>query len=77
MILALIVVSITTAYIVGSAISVLYLARRDMAQNNHEEGVSVLKPLCGADDDLECNLRAFFEQDHQRFELVFMATRRT
>ena len=49
----------------------LYLARRDMAQNNHEEGVSVLKPLCGADDDLECNLRAFFEQDHQRFELVF------
>lgn len=33
--------------------------------------VSVLKPLCGVDADLDANLRTFFEQDHPRFELVF------
>lgn len=33
--------------------------------------VSVLKPLCGADDALEANLRTFFEQDFGDFELVF------
>lgn len=33
--------------------------------------VSVLKPLCGVDDALEENLRTFFEQDHEVFELVF------
>ncbi len=33
--------------------------------------VTVLKPLCGVDADLEANLRTFFEQDHPRFELVF------
>lgn len=33
--------------------------------------VSVLKPLRGVDEHLERNLRAFFEQDHPCFELVF------
>ena len=33
--------------------------------------VSVLKPLCGADDDLEANLETFFRQDHRPLELVF------
>jgi ceramide glucosyltransferase len=33
--------------------------------------VSVLKPLCGADDSLEANLRTFFEQSHDHYELVF------
>ena len=33
--------------------------------------VSVLKPLCGNDAELERNLESFFEQDHPQLELVF------
>ncbi len=33
--------------------------------------VSVLKPLAGLDDGLEDNLRTFFEQRFERFELLF------
>jgi len=33
--------------------------------------VTVLKPLCGADDRLEDNLATFFVQSHPRYELVF------
>lgn len=34
-------------------------------------GVTVLKPLCGADPGLAANLETFFTQDHPRYELVF------
>lgn len=37
--------------------------------------VSILKPLCGADANLETNLASFFTQDHACFELVFGVTR--
>jgi ceramide glucosyltransferase len=33
--------------------------------------ISILKPLAGADAALESNLRTFFEQDYQAFELLF------
>lgn len=34
------------------------------------EGISVLKPLCGVDDDLEANLERFAMMDCSRFELL-------
>jgi ceramide glucosyltransferase len=33
--------------------------------------VSILKPLHGLDEDLEQNLRTFFEQDYPAFEILF------
>ncbi len=33
--------------------------------------VSVMKPLCGVDPDLEGNLDTFFHQDHPSYELIF------
>jgi len=36
-------------------------------------GVTILKPLCGVDEDLERNLASFFALDHQPLQLVFGA----
>lgn len=36
-------------------------------------GLTVLKPLCGADEELEPNLRSFLAADHEPLQLVFGA----
>jgi ceramide glucosyltransferase len=41
------------------------------ASRESRQPVTVLKPLCGADDDLERNLETFFVQTHPHYELVF------
>src|SRR5215475_4876273 len=33
--------------------------------------ISLLKPLCGADPELERNLESFFQQDYPSFEILF------
>jgi ceramide glucosyltransferase len=45
------------------------------APASQPEPVSVLKPLDGLDDGLEQNLRTFFEQDYEYFEILFAARR--
>ena len=47
-----------------------YLSRK-IARPETLAPISVLKPLAGADEGLEANLRSFFEQDHPEFELLF------
>lgn len=52
-------------------LSVFWLVGRKRSEPlHHHWGVSVLKPLKGADLELEQNLRTMFEQDWPRMELV-------
>ena len=64
-----------TTFAVLLSIASLYRAtaprRRRLAPDAAALPVSVLKPLCGADDALEDNLATFFRQDWPHYELVF------
>ena len=70
-----ILLTICTAFTLLSIISVLWIRRKSRRPSNCAGGdlvpVSVLKPLCGADDSLEESLRTFFQQDYSDFELIF------
>src|SRR5512136_521693 len=39
--------------------------------------LSLLKPLCGLEPDLENNLASFFEQDYPEYEILFAAREET
>ncbi|HEV8247208.1 MAG TPA: glycosyltransferase, partial [Polyangiaceae bacterium] len=66
--------ALCTAWIAAGWVATLSATRRKTALPTHAPPVSVLKPLCGAEPDLERNLESLYRQDYPRFELVFGAT---
>ncbi len=44
---------------------------KPILRSTHEPKISLLKPLCGSDDELEENLKSFFEQDYGDYEIIF------
>lgn len=70
---ALILVAVSTAWILLGIASVAIVTRRKQLSGLHDvvSPVTVLKPLSGLDPCLEDNLESFFVQDHPNYELVF------
>ncbi|PKN54564.1 MAG: ceramide glucosyltransferase [Deltaproteobacteria bacterium HGW-Deltaproteobacteria-14] len=70
-VLLMLFTTIATALSIASVYGVTAPRRRLLAPLSAAVPVSVLKPLCGADDALEANLETFFRQRWPHFELVF------
>jgi len=62
---------LATAWTVLGLVAMARTKRRRAAPPGALAGVTVLKPLSGADEALEQNLRSVFEQDHPCFEVLF------
>jgi ceramide glucosyltransferase len=60
-----------TLWTLAGLVSLALLTRRKVPLAENPAAVSVLKPLCGCDAELEANLESFFEQDQPNLELVF------
>lgn len=70
--LGLMVVACSGAYLTVAIASVVRFRRRlDAAPRRADLPVTVLKPLCGAEVDLERNLRSFCDQDYGTYQVIF------
>jgi ceramide glucosyltransferase len=70
---AWILVAILAGAVAYSLLTVMAAARYRAAQPVAPGGrpaISILKPLAGAEEGLEANLRSFFEQDYAEFEIL-------
>ena len=63
------------AYSLLTVVAAWRYRRRWPGPLRRSEPISVLKPLAGAEDELEANLRSFFEQEYEEFEILFAARR--
>lgn len=61
------------AWLLVAGWSFRHRAVRDRPDRDRHTAVTILKPLCGIDDDLERNLLSFFALDHDPLQLVFGA----
>src|SRR4029450_8644494 len=52
-----------------------YLGQANRLPHHPVEPISLLKPLSGAEDQLEQNLRTFFLQQYENFEILFAVRR--
>lgn len=66
-----------TGFLLLAVVSALRFRRRNCDHTTHAKlpSVTLLKPLCGLEPNLEANLESFFSQDYPRFEIIF-GTRR-
>lgn len=68
-------IAISSLATVAGIISVFKITKTNAKRLQSEDGastaVSVLKPLCGTDDQLKRNLETFFRQTHPNYELIF------
>lgn len=68
----LVLVTGSLVYCVLAIIAAIrYRAVRPLVGQATSPAISVLKPLAGIDDGLEENLRTFFEQQYEHFEILF------
>ena len=78
---ALIAIPLTIALVYS--VLVMVAARRYLGVRPPEraagppEPISILKPLAGLDEDLESNLRTFFEQDYRSSKFSLLCATRT
>ena len=68
---ALILLGCWVYCVLAIAGAVMHARSRRSFDWKEQTAISVLKPLAGAEDGLEDNLRSFFEQDYSNFELLF------
>lgn len=70
--LAWILISLSSMWAVLGLVAVRWTIKRPHVMSHLDQpGISVLKPLCGADPALSENLQSFFEQDYANMELLF------
>jgi len=70
-VLAWVALSVATVWTFAGLAALRRATRQPSVLSANPPPVSVLKPLCGADAELEPNLESFFQQDHPEFELIF------
>lgn len=56
--------------LVAQFVLVLWWRARKPSVNAAGPGISILKPLCGIDDDLEANLESLLQLDHPQYEVL-------
>lgn len=67
-------VATSTVFAMLAVVSALRFSKRRPAKSSkYLPPVSMMKPLHGAEPDLERHLRTFFEQDYPEFEILFCA----
>lgn len=74
MVLTLLLLTLLAGSLVYSALSILAVFRYLTVQPPEAtamEPVSILKPLAGLDLGLESNIKTFFDQDYENFEILF------
>ncbi len=68
-----------SAHLLGTVMTKHWLRRyveqcnKEAADTSFRPGVTVLKPLCGADDDLEANLESFMRLTYPYVQIIFGA----